>query len=120
MNFLVFLTTWLLHRLSFFFFWDFSFHVDAQNDHHASRFIESDILELLDVKQNVTEPTHVSGHTLDLVITRADATDSFVYNISVLEQPISDHKVICFNLNLVKPSNIKKTNKTIKLKNFDF
>lgn len=62
----------------------------------------------------------LSGHTLDLVITRADATDSFVYNISVLEQPISDHKVICFNLNLIKPSNIKKTNKTIKLKNFDF
>ena len=97
---------------------DFSFHFDVQNDHHASRFI--DILESLDLKEHVTEPTHVSGYTLDLVITRGDATDSFVHNISALEQPISDHKVICFNLNLVKPSSIKKTNKTIKLKNFDF
>ena len=49
-QFFGFLTTWLLHRLSFFFFfWDFTFHVDAQNDYHASRFI--DILELLDIKQ---------------------------------------------------------------------
>ena len=37
---------------------DFSFHVDVQNDHHVSRFI--DILESLDLKQNVTDPTHVS------------------------------------------------------------
>lgn len=97
---------------------DFSFYFDVQNDHHASRFI--DILESLDLKEHVTEPTHVSGYTLNLVITRGDATDSFVHNISALEQPISDHKVICFNLNLVKPSSIKKTNKTIKLKDFDF
>ena len=91
---------------------DFSFHFDVQNDHHASRFI--DILESLDLKEHVT--AHVSGYTLDLVITRGDATDSFVHNISALEQPISDHKVICFNLNLVKPSSIKKTNKDYKIK----
>ena len=71
------------------------------------------------LNQHVTEPAHVSGHILDLVITRADATDIFVHNISVLKQPISDHKVVCLTLNLVKPSNIKKTNKTIK-KNLDF
>lgn len=104
--------------LSFFLVGDFNFHVDVQNDHYASRFI--DILESLDLKQHVTEPTHVSGHTLDLVITRADATDSFVHNISVIEQLNSDHKVICFNVNFVKPSNVKKTFKTRKLKNFDF
>lgn len=98
---------------------DFNFDVDVRNDHYASRFI--DILESLDLKQHVTESTHVSGHTLDLlVITRADATDSFVHNISVIEQLTSDHKVICFNLNLVKPSNVNKTFKTRKLKNFDF
>lgn len=63
---------------------DFNFDVDVQNDHYASRFI--DILESLDLKQHVMESTHVSGHTLDLlVITRADATDSFVHNISVIE-----------------------------------
>lgn len=38
---------------------DFRFHVDVQNDHHVSRFI--DILGSLAPKQHVTEPTHVSG-----------------------------------------------------------
>lgn len=37
-----------------------------------------------------------------------------------MEQSISDHKAVCFNLNLRKPLNEKRTVVSRKLKGFDF
>ena len=47
---------------------DFNIHVDVPNDIDAVKFL--DLLESLGLEQHVTEPTHIFGHTLDLVITR--------------------------------------------------
>ncbi|XP_022791547.1 uncharacterized protein LOC111330848 [Stylophora pistillata] len=47
---------------------DFNIHVDVPIDTDALKFLE--LLESLGLEQHVTEPTHVHGHTLDLVLTR--------------------------------------------------
>ena len=41
-------------------------------------------------------------------------------NVTVMEQFISDHKAVYFNLNLWKPVNERKTVVSCKLKGFDF
>jgi len=49
---------------------DLSIHVDDATDTHASKL--SDILSCRSLHQHVYSPTHVHGHTLDLLITRDD------------------------------------------------
>ena len=98
---------------------DFNFHVEDVNNSHAMQF--TSLLEFFYLKQWVTKPTHRCGHILDLVITRsADIDASFVHDLCVLEQPISDLKAVCFNLRLQKPPNERKTVIGRKLKNIDF
>ena len=63
-----------------------------------------DLSELLldnEYTQHVTEPTHVGGNILDLVITR-DTPDNIVAGVSV-DTLISDHNIVQCNLLLVKP-----------------
>ena len=69
---------------------DFNIHVDDQNDPAARRFC--DLLASFGMVQHVSEPTHVHGHTLDLVITGDDAQ---VNNVTV-EPPgvLSDHGLL--------------------------
>ena len=58
---------------------------------------------------------------LTLVITRNETEGALgLKNVTVMEQLISDHKAICFNLNLWKPVNERKTVVSCKLKGFDF
>ena len=47
---------------------DFNIHVDVPNDSDAARFLE--LLTSLGREQHVDKSTHLSGHTLDLIITR--------------------------------------------------
>ncbi len=47
---------------------DFNFHVDNSMDLHASAFF--DLLDSLNLEQHVHSVTQVTGHTLDLIITR--------------------------------------------------
>jgi len=49
---------------------DLSIHVDDATDTHAIKL--SDILSCHSLHQHVYSPTHVHGHTLDLLITRDD------------------------------------------------
>ena len=66
-------------------------------------------------------PTHKRGHILDLVITRNECEGVLgLKNVTVMEQFISDHKAVCFNLNLRKPLNGKRTVVSRKLREFDF
>ena len=55
-----------------------------------------------DYKQHLTEPTHVGGNILDLVITR-DTPDNIIAGVSV-DTLLSDHNIVQCNLLLVKPS----------------
>ena len=47
---------------------DFNIHVNVSRDPDAARFLE--LLTSMGLEQHVDKPTHISGHTLDLVITR--------------------------------------------------
>ena len=48
---------------------DFHFHMDDPSDADAKKL--NDLLETFVLSQHVTFATHVSGHWLDLIITRA-------------------------------------------------
>lgn len=47
---------------------DFNIHVNVQSDNDAVRFL--DLLSSIGLQQYVDFPTHISGNTLDLLITR--------------------------------------------------
>ncbi len=65
--------------------------------------------------QHVKEPTHVRGHTLDVVITR-DIVDT-VFNVVVTDPGLSvssgniskDHYAVIFNARASKPAPVRKT-----------
>ena len=61
----------------------------------------SELLKDNEFKQHVTEPTHVGGNILDLVITR-DTPDNTIAGVSV-DTLLSDHNIVQCNLLLVKP-----------------
>ena len=56
---------------------DFNFHMDNISNNDTRRFL--DLLEVADLKQHVEGPTHVAGHTIDLLITRSSDTFSEQY-----------------------------------------
>ena len=62
------------------------------------------------------EPTHIDGHTLDLVVT--SATDDCVRSLSVPSM-FSDHAAIHIELNMTKPRRPEKTISYRKLKSID-
>lgn len=71
---------------------DFNIHWDDQGNGDVKRL--SSILDSMDLKQQVTSPTHRHGHILDLVITRGQ--ESLVEGVSVQQAQISDHSpVVC-------------------------
>ena len=93
-------------------------HIDDTADRYVAQF--GNLLELFNLKQHVAVPTHRSGHILDLVISRKVAEALKVNELVVMEQLISDHKVKCFQLNLQKPLNERKSVVSRRLRNFDF
>lgn len=98
---------------------DFNFHMDDMADWDATRFRE--LLDLFNLKQNLCVPTHKRGHKLDLVITRNETEGALgLKNVTVMEQLISDHKAVCFTLNLRKLLNERRTVVSRKLNGFDF
>ena len=97
---------------------DFNFHMGDTADRYAAQF--GSLLELFNLKQHVTVPTHRSGNILDLVISRKDAEALKVNELVVMEHLISDHKAICFQLNLQKPLSERKPVVSRRLRNFDF
>ena len=92
--------------------------MDDTADRYAAQF--GSLLDLFNLKQHVTVPTHRSGHILDLVISRKDAEALKVNELVEMEQLISDHKANCFQLNLQKPLNERKSVVSRRLRNFDF
>lgn len=47
---------------------DFNFHMDVPTDPNNLHF--RDLLDAMGLVQHVKQPTHIHGHTLDLIITR--------------------------------------------------
>ena len=69
---------------------DFNFRIDDQNDIQAKQFL--DLIE--SCKQLVNQATHIRGHLLDLVLVRSDIDYSFLSDLCVYDQEISDHSAI--------------------------
>ena len=104
-EFETFLDSYVLQLNSVLIFGDFNFHVDCPSDFYVKKFLE--ILEVRDLTQWIDKPTHIAGHTLDLVISK---NVSFVSDFSVLQTCFSDHFLITVSISFDK---MKKPQRTI-------
>ena len=84
---------------------DFNFHVDDPNDRDAKRLLT--LLESFHLQQHVHLPTHIDGHTLDLVITRSSS--NLITDLFVTKPFISDHCAVHFKVTSTKPRFTTKT-----------
>ena len=83
---------------------DLNLHLDQPCRPEVKGFM--DLLESADLKQQVRSKTHISGHLLDLLITRSQ--DDFLINVYVDRAGLShvkrDHYPVTCSLNLqMKP-----------------
>lgn len=91
-NFGDFLSTYVPQFDYFLICGDFNIHVESPVDQLANDF--NALLDAFDLSQSVQLPTHQRGGTLDLVISRG-----LVVSIKdVFDLAISDHSVICFEV----------------------
>ncbi|KAL6466824.1 hypothetical protein MHYP_G00246280 [Metynnis hypsauchen] len=82
---------------------DMNIHVDIPSCRSATEFLQ--LLDCLNLKQLVVAPTHIRGHTLDLVITNSAP----LKNLQVYDLGVSDHKVVSMELlSSVNPSKPKR------------
>lgn len=91
---------------------DFNVHVDNTQDKEGVEFMS--LLETLGMKQHVSEATHRSGHTLDLVLTRAQ--DTLTPSVTVMDHCLSDHFPVFCHLPLSKPKPSSQVQTYRKLK----
>ena len=75
---------------------DFNLHVDNTSDPVSRVFLN--LLNCLDFKQHVAQPTHSRGHTLDLVITFGLSVDVS----SVVDLAVSDHYCVFLPVRTVR------------------
>ncbi|XP_068675378.1 uncharacterized protein [Montipora foliosa] len=94
---------------------DFNLHLDDKSDPTCINFLQ--LLESFNLRQHVREPTHRSGHTLDLIITRED--EKIIGPVSVTESIISDRNIVNCSLNLLKPTLMKRCISSRKIKSID-
>ncbi len=64
------------------------------------------MLYSLRLDQHVESPTHKSGHTLDLVISKA--SEDTVLSVNVVDHQLSDHSSVFCRLSYQKPGTIRK------------
>ena len=84
---------------------DFNIHIDSNENYDAIKL--SELLQSFSLTQHVQVPTHSSGHTLDLIITRkTDDLVSFVPRAGCL---FSDHMPVFCELDMGKV-NFTKSN----------
>ena len=94
---------------------DFNLHLDDLRDNDTKKFM--DLLETFSLSQHVSGPTHLSGHTLDLIITRS--SDDIVLASPKTTFPISDHFIIQCPIGFSRPALSCKKLTFRKLKNID-
>ena len=94
---------------------DFNIHVDVKDDPDAMKF--ADLLSSLGLNQLVSEPTHIHGHTLDLVISRK--FDTVIEDSPIIGRYLSDHAAVFCCLNQIKPTASVKQISYRKIKSLD-
>ena len=93
---------------------DFNFHVENAERKDAQDFLS--LIHSMGLVQHVRASTHDKGHTLDLVITRADDSVSDISLDTILP---SDHSLIQFTTDIPRPLNRKVTKTTRNLSAVD-
>ena len=82
---------------------DFNFHVDCHSDRDAKNFSPK-----FGLQQHVQVPTYLTGHTLNLIITRSN--NDITVSSSKASVALSDYFFIECNLNIPRPSpTVKET-----------
>ncbi|XP_072041253.1 uncharacterized protein [Amphiura filiformis] len=94
---------------------DFNIHVDQVTKSDTVHFMDS--LNSVGVHQFVSGPTHIKGHTLDLLIARPD--DNLVKSCVVLPSLGSDHFVVDCCINCCKPPPQKSVKSVRNYKQMD-
>lgn len=94
---------------------DFNIHVDNPDNVDARHLLE--LLDSMALIQHVASPTHVSGHTLDLIITRNFS--KLITNKPITDRFISDHCAVLCDLNTPKPPTLQENISYRKLKHID-
>ncbi|CAC5422780.1 unnamed protein product [Mytilus coruscus] len=93
---------------------DLNFHLDDKNNSDACKFIET--LEDHGLQQHINGPTHIHGHTLDVIITRE--ISSILKNTPVVHDPYlcdkkgnpaGDHMALFAQLRISRPSKYRQT-----------
>ena len=83
---------------------DFNIHVDSELDPGGEKL--SFLLYSLHLEQHVKLPTHIHGHTLDLLISRCE--DDLITGSVILPPALSDHHPIMSTLSINTVTNSKK------------
>lgn len=86
---------------------DFNYWIDTPHLKPYSReFLE--LLERYNCSNHVSGPTHIAGHTLDLLITDSSTSCLSPVTVFPIDINLSDHAIISFALNLPKVSSLKR------------
>ena len=102
---------------------DLNLHLDINTNPHTRQF--TNLLACSGLKQHVNEPTHILGHTLDILITRD--TSDVVCNVEVVDIGLSDndgnvirdhYAITCF-ITQPSPATTRKTVLYRKLKSIN-
>ena len=93
----------------FFILGDFNLHIDNPSDTYGSAF--TTLLETFDLSQHISEPTHSSGHVLDLLITKSS---SIVSDCVLTDPGLSDHLAFLCKLPVSISARPSRTVKTIR------
>ena len=83
---------------------DVNIHVET--DENPSRKFKN-LLDTYDLKQHVTDPTHIKGHTIDIII--SPNKDKYIDNINLRQIDLSHHHLIDFGVSVSATSNLSKT-----------
>jgi exonuclease III len=93
---------------------DLNFHLDKKDESTTRNF--TDLLDSFNIKQHVDEPTHMSGHALDVIMSRD--TDNLVQHVKVGDM-ITDHRLLLCNVHHPKPHLQEQKITTRKLRSID-
>lgn len=80
---------------------DFNIHVDILDNPDSLKLLN--LLESTGFRQHVTQPTHVHGHTLDLIIIITRHSDRIIQDPPQTDRYISDHASLSCKLFHDKP-----------------
>ena len=114
-EFSIYLESILLSKEQLLITGDFNIHVDAVDDPDSLKLL--DLLESVGLRQHVSQPTHVHGHTLDLIITRW--SDQIIQDPPQTDRFISDHASLLCKLLQDKPAVTTKKVTYRRLKSVD-